>query len=129
MIITDSLSLVSRLQHGRIMRAWLPTILQISARVELVYIPGHAGIKLNERADKLAGGAEPFGNLVMTPADVVRTVAENTLAACDNEPPSWSKARLLEREIDRGDGSNIRLRGIQRKLNTQMLMGHIPNLR
>ena len=55
----------------------------------------------------------------------VSVVAENTLAARDNEPPSWSKATLLEREIDMGDGSNIRLRGRQRKLNTQMLMGHI----
>jgi hypothetical protein len=29
--------------------------------VELIYIPGYAGIRFNKPADKLAGDAEAFG--------------------------------------------------------------------
>jgi hypothetical protein len=35
-------------------------------RTEIIYIPGHAGIRFNERADKLAGAAEAFGDLELT---------------------------------------------------------------
>jgi len=125
MILTDSLSLVSRIQHGRMMETWIPTIQQIVAKVELVYIPGHAGIKLNERADKLAGGAEPFGELVKTPADVTRMIRNKAIANHAELPPSWSKQRLLDREIDWGEGSYCMLRSKQRRTNTQMLMGHV----
>ena len=125
MILTDSLSLVSRLQHGMVMGIWIPIIRRISARIELVYIPGHAGIKLNEKADKLAGKAEPFGDLVKTPSDVIRTIVEETIAHYGELPASWALERLRDRDIAWGDGSKIRLRGRQKNINTQLLMGLI----
>ena len=109
----DSLSLVNRIQLGRMMETWITTIQQIVAKVVLVYIPCHASIKLNERADKLAGRAEPFGELVKTHADVIRTIRNNAIANYAELPPSWSKQRLLDREIDWGEGSYCMLPGKQ----------------
>jgi hypothetical protein len=37
-----------------------------------MYIPGHAGIQFNERADNLAGAAEAFGDLELTDGDIFR---------------------------------------------------------
>ena len=38
---------------------------------EMVYILGYAGIRLKEKAAKLTGVAEAFGDLIMTPSDVI----------------------------------------------------------
>ena len=37
----------------------------------MTYVPGHSGVLFNEEADRLAGQAEPFEELIRTPADVV----------------------------------------------------------
>jgi hypothetical protein len=50
-ILTDSLSLVSKLQSGGVKKVWLPLLDTISALTEIIYIPGHAGIHFNERSD------------------------------------------------------------------------------
>ena len=57
---------------------WIPTILKIKGRMEIAYIPGHAGIRLNEKADRLAGTAVAFGELIKTPADVIKELIERT---------------------------------------------------
>jgi hypothetical protein len=69
-ILTDSLSLVSKLQRRSIKKTWFPKLRYIKGHTEIVYIPGYAGNRYNERADRLAGGAVSFGNLDMTAADV-----------------------------------------------------------
>jgi hypothetical protein len=48
----------------------------ISARTEIIYIPGRAGIRFNERADKLAGDVEEFGELELTDGDIIRVLTE-----------------------------------------------------
>ena len=40
-------------------------------------------------------------------------------------PPSWTLERLRDMDIAWGDGSKIRLRGLQKNINTQFLMGLI----
>jgi hypothetical protein len=42
---------------------WLPFLAATTARIEIIYISGHAGIHLNERGDTLTGVAEAFGEL------------------------------------------------------------------
>jgi hypothetical protein len=84
-ILTDSLSLVNKLQSGRVKKVWLPVLDSISAHTEIIYIPGHERIRFNERADKLAGAAEPFGNLPLTDGDIVRVLTEAILEKEEGE--------------------------------------------
>ena len=54
-ILTDSMSLVSKLSTGQVKKTWFPILQEIRGRIEVIYIPGHAGIRYNERGDRLAG--------------------------------------------------------------------------
>ena len=74
-ILTDSLSLVSKLQRGLIKKDWFLLLRHIPARMEVIYVPGHAGIRYNEKADWLAGKALPFGNLEPTAADIADAIS------------------------------------------------------
>jgi ribonuclease HI len=75
-ILTYSLSLVSKLQSGRVKKVWLLMLDTISAHTAIIYIPGHAGIHFNERADKLEVEAEAFGYLELTGGDILRVLTE-----------------------------------------------------
>ena len=53
---------------------WWDTIWHLDSKILRhgnIYVPGHSGVLFNERADKLAGEAEPFSELIQTPADVI----------------------------------------------------------
>ena len=72
----------------------------------VTYVPGHSGILFNERANKLAGEAKPFGELIRTPADVmaeleVRARKEENLV----QSKIFSVQRLTENGWTRGDGA------------------------
>ena len=60
-ILTDLLSLVTRLKRGLVREPWVETICNIKADYQTTHIPGHAGIWYNETADQLAGATEPIG--------------------------------------------------------------------
>jgi hypothetical protein len=120
----DRLSyLVNKLQSGRVKKVWLPLLESISAHIKIIYIQGHAGIRFNERADNLAGAAEPFGDLQLTDGDIVRVLTEAILEKEEGEENTFSIARLREKEIARGEGANVTLRGGSRRLSTQLLTG------
>ena len=62
-ILTDSLSLVTRLKRGLVRKRWVDiicNIMSIKADYQTTYIPGHPEIWFNETADQLAGAAEPI---------------------------------------------------------------------
>jgi hypothetical protein len=123
-ILTDSLSLVNKLQSGRVKKVWISVLEEsISAHTKIIYIPGHAGIRFNERADKLAGAAEPFGDLQLTDGDIVRVLTEAILEKEEGEENTFSIERLREKEIACGEGANVTLRGGSRRLSTQLLTG------
>jgi hypothetical protein len=69
------------------------------------YVPGHSGITYNEKADKLAGEATVFGDLVHEPDDVIKEM-EARLSKQENDvqQESWSVQQLIERGLSRGDG-------------------------
>jgi hypothetical protein len=122
-ILTDSLSLVSKLQSGQVKKVWLPVLDTISARTEIMYIPGHAGIRFNERADKLARAAEAFGDLELTDGDIIRVLTEAIIGKKEEEESTFSMTRLGERGIVRGEGAQVTLRGDIRRISTQLLTG------
>jgi ribonuclease HI len=54
-VLTDSLSIVSRLEKNRMLSTWWDSIKDVKAHIIFAYVPGHSGITYNEKADKLAG--------------------------------------------------------------------------
>ena len=123
-VLTDSLSLVSRLEQGKVQDTWRPIIDQIEADVVAAYIPGHSGIKFNERADHLAGIAEPFGELVRSPADVLAEVKRKIEEQERKEQEEyWTVQRLQERGWKYGGGSRMTVRGRNRALVCQRELG------
>jgi hypothetical protein len=46
-ILTDSLSIFSRLDKNMIMSAWWDSIKDVNAHITFVYVPGHSGITYN----------------------------------------------------------------------------------
>jgi hypothetical protein len=70
-ILTDSLSIVSRLDKNMMMSTWWDSTRVVKAHIVCVYVHGHSGITYNEKEDKLAREATVFGDLVHEPDDVI----------------------------------------------------------
>ncbi len=123
-ILTDSYSMVSKMEGGNILEWWAPLISRIPGRMTVAYIPRHAGIPFNEKADQLAGEATPIGDLVISPEDVIATVKKKVLEVEErNMPDHFSVTRLKESGTRRGDGAEVKLRGKDKRINTQTRMG------
>jgi ribonuclease HI len=71
-ILTDSLSIVTRLEQNMMLSTWCDSIKDVKAHIVCVYVPGHSGITYNGKADKLAGEATVFGDQVHEPDDVIK---------------------------------------------------------
>jgi hypothetical protein len=66
---------------------------------------------------------EPFSDLQLTDGDIVRVITEAILEKEEGEEHTFSIARLREKEIARGEGASVILRGGSRRLSTQLLTG------
>ena len=123
-ILTDSLSLVSKIENGLIRVKWVDTIRDIAASVTVCYIPGHSGLKWNERADKLAGSAEPIGLLHRTPSDVLNDIKHNIREREKAEQKKlWTVERLEQRGRQYGEGGSVSERGRRRVIFNQHELG------
>ena len=123
-VLSDSLSLISRLEKDLILESWNSTLKSMKPLVLACYIPGHAGISYNERADHLAGRAEVFGVLQREPADIMTEINRRLKEAEEQEQLLYhSTQRLQERGWNYGDGRDVRLRGRERGIHTQMETG------
>jgi hypothetical protein len=71
-VLTDSLRIVSKLEKNMLLSTWWDSINDIKAHIIFAYVPGLSGITYNEKADKLAGEATVFGDLVHEPDAVVK---------------------------------------------------------
>jgi hypothetical protein len=78
-ILTDSLSLVSKLQRGFIKKDWFPLLRRIPAHTEVIYVPGHARIRY-EKADWLAGKVTNYKYLT----EIELVMRLNEKARCKN---------------------------------------------
>jgi hypothetical protein len=126
-ILTDSMSLVTKLQRNRMKGHWYHLVQRMRATVEVIYVPGHAGVRYNERADKLAGAAVAFGDLNLTASDICALIADTIKGRERAEDQTLSMRRLLEKEVERGVGASVLLRGCQHKTATQLNMGVISH--
>ena len=74
-ILTDSMSLLHKVKSGMGGPDWNVSIGDIHLRKLLwVYCPGHAGVKGNDRADKLAGKAILTRGLFLGSSEVLRSL-------------------------------------------------------
>ena len=70
----------------------------IEGDIEICYIPGHAGIKYNERADWLAGNAKPSGSLDITQDDLIQEVSQKFREE-ELAEPTFSLTRLKRKKL------------------------------
>jgi ribonuclease HI len=57
-ILSDSMSMIRRVEAGSVRRQWLESLQRSTiCRVTFLFVPGHAGVEGNEKADRLAGSA------------------------------------------------------------------------
>jgi len=123
-VLSDSLSMISRLENELIMKTWNHTLQNVEAKITACYIPGHAGISFNEYADHLAGTAPTFGELQRDPSDVIAEIDRRLQQTEEQEQLSFhSTQRLQERGWHYGEGRGVKLRGRERQIHTQRETG------
>ena len=123
-ILTDSMSLLQKVQKGTIHSEWAHALRKINlGKITWMYCPGHAGVKGNERADRLAGSATVTTGLTLGRSEVLRQL-RNILRA-QSPPQHHSIDRLAERGIERGSGRWSKLRDRQKAIFNQTNIGTI----
>ena len=74
-ILTDSVSLLQKVKSGMGSLDWNMSMVDIHLRKLLwVYCPGHAGMKGNDRADRLAGKAALTSGSLLGRSEVLRSL-------------------------------------------------------
>ena len=72
-VITDSQSLLRKLEAG-----WSPPEWQeVTQRITWIYCPGHSGISVNEKADRLAGGGSSATSRIILSASDIRHIVND----------------------------------------------------
>ena len=70
-IATDSMALLSKVQAGWVPDGWVsPSIVPAMGRIIWTYVPGHAGVSVNEEADHLASAATEVSPLKLYDVDI-----------------------------------------------------------
>ena len=128
--LTDSMSTLEKIKTGHLNAYWFTCVSNSQLRrLQWIFCPGHAGVKGNERADKLAGSANIEGTLTLDPPTVTALVREHLFSKREEE--SFTRSILLEKGIQPGEGRRCELRGSTRRCYNQLLMETIslPTLR
>ena len=91
-------------------------------RILWVYCPGHAGVKENDRADRLAGKATITGGLYLGKSEVLRSLRHYLRAQSQGH---HTIDRLEERGVERGSAHRSSLRGRERAIVCQPNIGTV----
>ena len=121
------MSTLSKIQRGLIHADWVGPIFQSNPRkLTWLFCPGHAGVRGNERADWLAGSAQPGdARLLLDTKTVLSLVREELQRHTNNPTDSHTLKRVHERGVPRGAGRHSTSFGTARRVNNQQLMGTI----
>ena len=87
-----------------------------------VYCPGHAGVKGNDRADRLEGKATLTGGLLHRRSEVLRSLRHYLRAKCQGH---HTIDHLEERGDERGSARRSSLKGQERAFVNQMNIGTV----
>ena len=121
-IATDSMSTLKKVKGGQLYADWMkPLEGSHLKRFTWLFCPGHSGVRGNERADRLAGLAQPGqGRLTLDPPTVLRAVRTN-IQQQEPVPDSYTLEVLLEKGVQRGAGCREDLCGAARRIHNQLL--------
>ena len=123
-ILTDSMNLLQKVKTGMIRSEWLDPLQRIRLKeITWMYCPGHAGVKGNERADRLAGTATIQEGLLLGKSEVLRQLRK--LLQTKDQPQHHSVDRLQERGVQKGSGRWLTLGGWDRAITNQTSIGTI----
>ena len=104
-LLTDSMNLIKKIKAEIGNTDWHNAMRNLDIQKILwVYCPGHAGVKGNDRADRLAGTATITTGLRLGKSEVLRAVRQHLQQLEDNQEHHHSVARLLERDVQKGSG-------------------------
>ena len=91
-----------------------------------IFCPGHAGVRGNEAADKLAGEATVGDDIKPDRADLIDRVARQLRdQELEEAEAHYAIARMQEMGLARGMGRKLRLAGKERKMYNQMQTGTV----
>ena len=126
-IVTDSQSILCRVEKGLLRSEWMNPIQLTSLRaITWIFCPGHSGVKGNEEADRLAGSAVVDGQVKFDKGEVLKTLEEKLRDEEDRETAEHHAIiRMREMGIERGEGRKERLSGKERRRHNQTATGTI----
>ena len=120
-ILTDSMSLLQKVKSGMGSPDWNVSMVDIHLRKLLwVYCPGHAGMKGNDRADRLAGKATFTSGLLLGRLEVLRSLRHYLRTQSQRH---HTTDRLGERGVERGNARRSFLKGRERAIVSQTNTG------
>ena len=120
----DSVSLLRKVKSGmEISPGWNVSMVDIHLRkLPWVYCPGHAGVKGNDRADRLAGKAALKSGLLLGSSEVLRSLRHYLRAQSQGH---HTIDRLEERSVERGSARRSSLKGRERAIVNQTNFGTV----
>ena len=96
---------------------WNVSMVEIHLRkLQCVYYPGHAGVKGNDRTDRLAGKATLTSGLLLGISEVLRSLSHYLRAQSQGH---HTIDRLEERGVERGSARRPSLKGRERAIVNQ----------
>ena len=123
-ILTDSMNLLQKVKAGMIRSEWLDPLQHIRLKkITWMYCPGDAGVKGNERADRLPGTATIQEGLLLGKSEVLRQLRK--ILQANDQAQHHSIDRLQERGVRKGSGRWLTLKGWDRAIFNQTSIGTI----
>ena len=119
-LLTDSVSLLQKVKSGMGSPDWNVLMVDIHLRNLWVYCPGHAGVKGNDWADRLAGKATLTSGLLLGRSEVLMSLRHYLRAQSQGH---HTIDRLEERGVERGSARRSSLKGRERDLVNQTNIG------
>ena len=126
-ILTDSGSTLERINKGFLRTEWMQSVsaTEVSA-ITWVFCPGHAGIKGNEEADRLAGEAMAMDDIHLDKSEALSLLHKKFEQQGEEELHGHhSIGRMKEMGVKRGDGRKSKLAGKTRRWRNQETTGTI----
>ena len=119
------MSMLRKIETGWARRHWIESLGRSKlTKISFIFVPGHAGVRGNERADRLAGMAAVQSGRAMDQADIINSLRERgRVHDSRNSGESTTLTRLQELKVKCGVARQERYAGRQRRIVNQQRTG------
>lgn len=127
-LITDSMCTLRKIEQGFLRAEWIQLIEATPLRsLAWIFCPGHAGVKGNEKADRLAGEATSVDSTVKPDkVEVLKRLSRHLIGEEDKEAEaSPAVERMMVLGVQKGSGKSGTLAGKNRRTFNQICTGTI----